>query len=275
MTGNKSIDKTDIPVLKVPTEGVTALAPPSSLVVWPQHEHYEEDRILNQLKHKPPWITAMEERGETVPLKKILLYSGIGGWDIKRGRQTFLEQKCVVNTCEITDSKAFSDSADAILFHHSPQRPWTKRPANQTWILFMLESPYHTPGLSAFSHVINWTATYRHDSEIVAPYERYTLWDENVKTLPQNKSYAAGKTKKVAWFVSNCGARNTRKEYAMELSKHITVDIYGSCGPFKCPRRDAKKCFELLNKDYKFYLAFENSNCRDYITEKFFVNGLQ
>ena len=30
----------------------------------------------------------------------------------------------------------------------------------------------------------------------------------------------------------------------------------------------------MLDSDYKFYLAFENSNCQDYITEKFFVNGL-
>ena len=31
----------------------------------------------------------------------------------------------------------------------------------------------------------------------------------------------------------------------------------------------------MLDTDYKFYLAFENSNCVDYITEKFFVNGLK
>lgn len=40
----------------------------------------------------------------------------------------------------------------------------------------------------------------------------------------------------VAWFVSNCGARNSRLQYAHELQKYIEVDIFGACGTKKCPR---------------------------------------
>ena len=34
------------------------------------------------------------------------------------------------------------------------------------------------------------------------------------------RNYAAGKTKMVAWFVSNCGPKNKRNEYARELAKY-------------------------------------------------------
>jgi hypothetical protein len=81
------------------------------------------------------------------------------------------------------------------------------------------------------------------------------------------------KTKKVAWFVSNCNAKNNRLQYARELAKHIQVDIYGSCGSLNCGRGD-EECMQMLHRDYKFYLAFENSNCKDYITEKLFTNAL-
>lgn len=243
-------------------------------VVWPNAKYYENDRIVNQLNYKPASLNNQQHSNTSVPLKTILLNSGFGSWQVKRGQQTFIDHKCLVNTCELTDNRGLAETADAVLFHHSATRQWTHRPSYQIWILFMLESPYHTPGLRSFESMFNWTATYRHDSDIVAPYEKFVPFDENVKFLPQNKSYATGKTKQVAWFVSNCGARNTRREYANELSKYIGVDIYGNCGKLKCPRRN-RKCFEMLNTDYKFYLSFENSNCRDYITEKFFVTGLQ
>ncbi len=60
----------------------------------------------------------------------------------------------------------------------------------------------------------------------------------------------------------------------LNSSFDIDVDIEFRCGRRKCARTRANECFDMLNKEYKFYLAFENSNCREYITEKFFVNGL-
>ena len=61
----------------------------------------------------------------------------------------------------------------------------------------------------------------RQDSTIVTPYESWQYYDENIVSLPQDINFAANKTKKVAWFVSNCGARNGRLQYAQELSQYI------------------------------------------------------
>ena len=75
--------------------------------------------------------------------------------------------------------------------------------------------------------------------------------------------------------MSHCVTPNRREEYVDQLSKHIQVDVYGACGPLTCPRSQEDHCFAMLDTHYKFYLALENSNCKDYITEKFFTNGLQ
>jgi Fucosyltransferase, N-terminal len=64
------------------------------------------------------------------------------------------------------------------------------------WILYFLESPYHTPPIQ-FQDKFNWTATYRWDSDVVAPYERWEYYDQNVKSQPQSINYAATKTKQV------------------------------------------------------------------------------
>ena len=49
------------------------------------------------------------------------------------------------------------------------------------------------------------------------------------------------------------------------------MDSYGTCGQKTCPNARAGHdfCFDDLSANHSFYLAFENSNCQDYITEKF------
>ncbi|XP_026497268.1 glycoprotein 3-alpha-L-fucosyltransferase A [Vanessa tameamea] len=227
-----------------------------------------DDRIVEQLMYTLP-------KDEDVPIKKILLANGLGTWGVSGGRTEFIRNKCPVDRCTLTADSREAATADAILYkdHHTPFN--VKRPINQIWILYYLECPYHTASLRPTSlDVFNWTATYRRDSDIVAPYERWVYHDALNTEKDLERNYAANKTKKVAWFVSNCHARNRRLQYARQLSKFIPVDIYGACGSHHCPRADPN-CLEMLDKEYKFYLAFENSNCRDYVTEKFFVNGLQ
>ncbi|KAH9384817.1 hypothetical protein HPB48_026835 [Haemaphysalis longicornis] len=70
--------------------------------------------------------------------------------------------------------------------------------------------------------------------------------------------------------VSHCGAASGRDDYVKQLRKYVNVDVYGSCGDQKCPKKNATRCYELFAKKYFFYLSFENSICRDYVTEKFF-----
>jgi hypothetical protein len=63
--------------------------------------------------------------------------------------------------------------------------------------------------------------------------------------------------------------------YLNELKSYIDIDIYGkgSCSNDKNKTciNDSKLCSKkYLSSIYKFYFAFENSICTDYITEKFF-----
>ena len=145
---------------------------------------------------------------------------------------------------------------------------------NTIVIYRQLESPFHS-NVPTGNRWFNWTATYRRDATIVTPYEKFVFFN-NYTGLPAKakRNYAEGKTKMAAWFVSNCHSTSGRGLYAKELQKYIQVDIYGACGDKKCRRSDATACSEMLRRDYKFYLAFENSACVDYITEKFYVNAL-
>ena len=116
--------------------------------------------------------------------------------------------------------------------------------------------------------------TYRRDSDVSAPYGLFTQSSQpssSVKTI-QDRVRDLPKPKLVAWVVSNCKTPSKREDYVDELQKHIPVDIFGKCGTKNCPgKRTNSECGILLEGDYMFYLAFENSKCQDYVSEKFFA----
>jgi glycoprotein 3-alpha-L-fucosyltransferase len=148
------------------------------------------------------------------------------------------------------------------------------------WIFYSLESPLSTPNYVRVDNIFNWTATYRQDSTIPIPYDKWSPFDKdrasNIRPYVHVRDHASiTKTKLAAIFMSNCESANNRLRYITEITSYIAVDVYGSCGNKSCSRDNHDKCLEMLQKEYKFYLAFENANCPEYITEKLFTNALR
>lgn len=79
---------------------------------------------------------------------------------------------------------------------------------------------------------------------------------------------AKNKTRVASWLVSNCDSQpSNRSELVKRLQENgVEVLIYGKCGTEKCEGND---CWSEAVQA-KFYLAFENSLCTDYVTEKLY-----
>ena len=218
--------------------------------------------------------------------KLILLYTPFFGekWPdyttLEQDRLLFVEghttfQDCEVSTCAVTYNRSKLLHADAVGFHGRdmpnvlPSRPTPQ----QIWFYYVLENPLNVfMDEDGYADVFNWTMSYSRESEIYTPYGMYSSLKENSKDSDNHEQIK--QDKHVAWLVSNCNAIERRK-YVNELQNYISVSIYGECGDSEsCPReRHSPICNALLRR-HKFYLAFENGNCPDYITEKYWENAI-
>ncbi|XP_059139275.1 glycoprotein 3-alpha-L-fucosyltransferase A-like [Physella acuta] len=214
------------------------------------------------------------------PMKIISLYN-CPNWFINHAESNLFnsdfnrcEYRCTV---DLTGDR--KQEADVLIFfvgYLKGEPP--ARPRGQIWVKAMWESPVHYRYPSPYESwrsVFNWTYTYRVDSDIFAPNNLFA-WRDRTLLLSDGEYLGIfkNKTKMAAWWVSHCGANSKRDQYVKELQKYIDVDIYGKCGPLKCPNKEknAEQCEQMLTTTYKFYLSFENSLCKDYLTEKFYRN---
>ena len=175
--------------------------------------------------------------------------------------------------CFFTDNQHDYVSSDAVFFHGSYTTLLTKlpaasiRPSKQVWILFTAEPPTNILRFYPEKNIINWTATFLGKSDVRVYYGKILPGRFN-GGFNSSRNYLEGKTRSVVAVISNC--RPDRLSLVNELSKFIDVDVFGRCGKEEL----CEDCWENL-QHYKFYLSFENTICVDYVTEKFYKNGLK
>ncbi|KAI4897121.1 hypothetical protein NFI96_004700 [Prochilodus magdalenae] len=171
-----------------------------------------------------------------------------------------------IEGCLLTADRELFNRSSGVIIHHRDisqdlsNLPRSTRPPHQKWIWMNLESPSHSSRIPGLEKLFNVTLSYRSDADIHVPYGAVIYrQEEDQFTLP-NKSQL------VCWIVSNWNPKHRRVKYYSELRKHIRVHTLGQAFGHFVSDGDLSSVISTC----KFYLAFENSAHRDYITEKLF-----
>ena len=248
-----------------------------STVWWGQKPRYRYQLIqdANHTKHGPP-----QE-------KILLIHSTLFGnkeWGPQLREKDLphilTRQGCRFTDCIVTYDKSLIRNSSVIVFHARDIRANDLRKISQTsrfswqrWVYFSAESPINTNSPVPLNGLFNWTMTYKSDSDIWVPYSVYRELRPDEERPDAKINYAQHKDKFVAWMSSHCG--ELRDQVVKKLANLVNVEVGGGCAhqyahKFQCSRKDP--CSVL--KRYKFYLAFENSFCKEYVTEKYWANAL-
>lgn len=168
--------------------------------------------------------------------------------------------------CKITHDRTKAVDSSVLIFHASDINSKADLPAtarkDRAWVYHNAEAPKDHVDIIG---LMQYSMTYRLDSDFPWGYfERGSIKRLEERPRKTDKKKRAP----IAWIVSNCKANNYRHHFVKELSKWIDVDIYGHCMNNQV-FPDNQTTIELI-EDYHFYLALENSNCKDYVTEKLY-----
>ncbi|XP_062410466.1 alpha-(1,3)-fucosyltransferase 7-like [Sardina pilchardus] len=181
-----------------------------------------------------------------------------------------------IPNCKLVDDQSMFSQADFVVFHNRELMIGQQalpvhltRPQTQKWVWFSLESPAHNGNVELFNGQFNCTMSYRRDADIYTPYGSLVPQDFG-SGITVEDFIPKKKTSLACWVVSNFAAHHKRTAIYNQLKRIIPVTVYGG-GVNK--HLDRKALLPTISHCY-FYLAFENSIFKDYITEKLWYNGL-
>ena len=284
----------------------TTLSPPKT-TQRPSDHNKDSPTTLAPAKKKPTGKVQLKvDTPASQKVIRILAWTDLSPGNRNWFGPNWLEGNASCDTripCNFTNNQLMYSTSDVVIFHtryiYAYSEMPTRRPPGQHWITYLHEAPVRDSMSveSPYNSWFNWTYSYAMKADIVMPYgiclpnrdklkndpssitdAMRKIYGKTVDKTPwinpkakQEKytavDYARGKTGKVFWAVSHCNTESLREKYAAELKRHIQVDIIGGCVHNKCEKGDAS-CMEGMFKSHKFYLAFENAICSDYITEK-------
>jgi len=209
--------------------------------------------------------------------------------------------------CTITSNRSYLEDEslyDGFLFHQYginqmdvPDQ--SKRKDNQVYMFYTLEAPQASvifdPNHLNWSETINnnffnATMTYHSESEIFVPFGRLLKKADHptgeeldqfiIKYGKQNARKMNARNFSATIINSNCASWGGREALITDMAKLMPVDVYGGCGkPFEeetsyhlqVGGSPIARGYKQLSKKYPFYLAFENTLCEDYVTERFYI----
>ncbi|KAK6168521.1 hypothetical protein SNE40_021034 [Patella caerulea] len=167
------------------------------------------------------------------------------------------------------------NNSDIVIFDGNGLRgnPPKRTKSSQIWVFHIEESPpiaaSHAWRQDSWRNQFNRSMSYRLDADIFAPYGFY---EKRRHPFKKNITEIMSKKTKLAVILSgHCGVPSARVKYINLLRKYMPVDFYGRCGNLTCDKTKSHHyCTSKTAETYKFYLSFENTFCKDYVTEKFF-----
>ncbi|XP_045173558.2 alpha-(1,3)-fucosyltransferase C-like [Mercenaria mercenaria] len=253
-----------------------------SEILRPDAEQENSQRTILYLETNEFNISTEVEQ-EHIKKRKIIFLYNLPGFLVNTPPTNKLYKNCDYKNCVYTRDKNKLLKAHAVIFYVgiryermgvSPPIQPTLRNPDQVWIFTATEPPEHYYNtdylLPSWHNTMNWSSFYRLDSDIPISYGALIRQNPD-KTRQDYVSLYESKTRNAVWYVSHCQVASERRLYVNEMIKNgFDVDILGGCGSEGKRTKTNYTEFAQTVPNYKFYLAFENSFCNDYVTEKFF-----